>query len=61
MVQSKDAIKCVSESGNFSSPAVEVSQIAHLRLTVASTYQDAAVPYNKPVPATLSLSLNENN
>lgn len=62
MVWSKDVIKSVSESGNFSPTAVEVSQIAHLRLTIASTYQDAEeVPYNKPIPVTLSLSLNENN
>lgn len=61
MVWSKDVIKSVSESGNFSATAVEVSQIASLRLTIASTYQDAEVPYNKPIPVTLSLSLNENN
>lgn len=61
MVRSTDVIKNVSESSNFSTTAVEVSQVAHLRLTIAYTCQDAEVPYNKPIPVTLSLSLNENN
>lgn len=55
MIWSKDVIKSVSESGNFSTTA------AHLQLTIASTYQDAEVPYNKPFPVTLSFSLNENS
>lgn len=61
MVWSKDLIKSVSESGNFSTTADEVSQIAHLRLTIASTYKDALVSYNRPIPVTLSLLLNESN
>jgi len=61
MVWSKDVIKSVSKSGNFSTTAVEVSQVAPLRLIVASSYQYPEVPYNEPIPVTLSLLLNENN
>lgn len=61
MVWSKDLIRSVSESGTFSTTAVEVSQIARLGLIIASTYQRALGSYNRPIPVTLSLLLNESN
>lgn len=46
---------------DLAAPALQLlmlTQMADLRMAVASNNQDAEMPYNKTIPVTLSLSLN---